>query len=104
MESELQPASIFLTRQLFRAQIESDALLIRFVDNEAAVNHQVSWMMRAADDDFELTVLPGDRSEALWRQVTDVDRRAATAFRISVPVSTVERVLSRVSFGQRGGG
>lgn len=101
LASELQPASIFLTTQRFGALIESkpamDALLIKFVDNEAAVNHQAGWMKRAADDDFEVTSLPADQSEALWRRVADVDRSAATSFRISVPVSAVESVLSKLT-------
>jgi FAD/FMN-containing dehydrogenase len=104
LASELQPASIFLTTRLFGALMESkpatDALLIRFVDNEAAVDHQVSWMKRAADDRLELTSLPGDQSDALWRQVADIDRSAAAACRISVPVSTVEAVIAKL--GTRG--
>jgi glycolate oxidase FAD binding subunit len=98
--SELQPASIFLIRQLSGGVIEStparDALLIRFVDNEAAVNHQVSWVKRAADDDFEFTALRGDQDEPLWQQVAGIDRSAANAVRISVPVSDVESVLAKV--------
>jgi glycolate oxidase FAD binding subunit len=98
--SGLQPASIFLTRQLSGGVIESrpasDTLLIRFIDNEAAVNHQVSWIKRAADDDFEFTSLPGDQGEPLWLQVAAIDRRGANAVRISVPVSDVESVLAKV--------
>lgn len=98
--SELQPASIFFTRQLSGGVIESrpgsDALLIRFVDNEAAVNHQVGWIKRAADDGFEFTALPGDQGEQLWEQVAGLDRRAANAVRISVPMSDVESVFAKV--------
>jgi len=99
--SELQPASVFLTRHLSPHVIESrpasDALLIRFVDNEAAVDHQINWMKRAAsDENFEFTSLPGDQGEPLWQKVAGIDRGAANAVRISVRVSELESVLAKV--------
>jgi glycolate oxidase FAD binding subunit len=102
LASELQPASVFLTKRLVDDLIESreeDALLIRFIDNEAAVNHQVDWVNRATDDDFEvkLTLLTDDQGEPIWRRIADLDRRAANAVRISVPVSTVESLLAKLA-------
>ncbi|HTG16120.1 MAG TPA: FAD-binding oxidoreductase, partial [Blastocatellia bacterium] len=102
LASELQPASVFLTKRLVDDLIESreeDALLIRFIDNEAAVNHQVDWVNRATDHNFEvkLTLLTDDQGEPIWRRVADLDRRAANAVRISVPVSTVESVFAKLA-------
>lgn len=100
LAAELQPTSVFLTRRLIDNLIgsreEKDALLIRFIDNEAAVNHQVDWAKRATDHDLELklTLLTGDQGKPIWQRVADLDRRAANAVRISVPVSTVESVLA----------
>lgn len=103
LASELQPASVFLTKRLVDDLIgsreEEDALLIRFIDNEAAVNHQVDWVKRATDHDNELklTLLTGDQGEPIWRRIADLDRRAANTARISVPVSTVESVLAKLA-------
>ncbi|MEK6303590.1 MAG: FAD-binding oxidoreductase [Acidobacteriota bacterium] len=94
--SELQPASIFLARRLIESRPEVDALLIRFVDNEAAVNHQVGWIKRAAYDDFEVRLLSEDEAEGDWRRLARVDRMAAHAVRISVPVSAIESVVGQV--------
>ena len=103
LAAELQPASVFLTKRLVDDLIESreegDALLIRFIDNEAAVNHQVDWVKQATDHDIELklTLLTDDQREPIWRRVADLDRRAASAVRISLPVSTVESVLAKLA-------
>ena len=103
LASELQPASVFLTKRLLDDLIgsreEEDALLIRFIDNEPAVNHQVDWVKRATDHDLELklTVLTDDQGEPIWVRVADLDRRAANSARISVPVSTVESVLAKLA-------
>jgi glycolate oxidase FAD binding subunit len=102
LAAELQPASVFLTKRLVDDLIESmeeaDALLIRFIDNEAAVNHQLDWVKRATDHlELKLMLLTDDQGEPIWRRVADLDRRAANAVRISVPVSTVESVLAKLA-------
>jgi glycolate oxidase FAD binding subunit len=73
--------------------------LIRFIENEAAVNHQVDWVKRATDPGLELklTLLTDDQGESIWRRVADLDRRAANAVRINVPVSAVESVLAKLA-------
>jgi len=95
--SELQPASIFLARGLTELRQESDVLFIRFVDNEAAVNHQIGWIERAAYDDFGPTLLTDDEAAHCWRQVAGVDLMAGHAVRISAPVSAAESLLSKVA-------
>jgi glycolate oxidase FAD binding subunit len=103
LAAELQPTSVFLTRRLIDDLIgsteEGDALLIRFIDNETAVNHQVDWMKRATDPvlELKLTLLTDDQGESIWLRVADLDRRAENAVRISVPVSTVESVLAKLA-------
>ena len=57
-----------------------DALLIRFVDSEAAVEHQVNWVIRAIDETCETTVLGENEAEAVWAEVADFDQRARHAF------------------------
>jgi glycolate oxidase FAD binding subunit len=103
LAAELQPSSVFLTKRLVDDLIESreegDALLIRFIDNQAAVNHQVDWVKRATDHDLELKLrlLTDDQGEPIWRRVADMDGRASNAVRISVPVSTVESALAKLA-------
>ena len=103
LRSELQPASVVLTRQLSATISESslsgDALLMRFIDNEEAVNHQVGWVTREAASDFEVTSLTDDGCEQVWNQVNEIDTAAANAVRISVRVSGVKPILATLCNG-----
>lgn len=91
LASELQPASVVLTRRLFATLASSwpdDALLIRFIDSEAAVEHQVNWVMRAIDDSYLGTRLSADEADTTWAEVADFDQQAVRV-RFSVPLSAV---------------
>ncbi len=58
LASELQPASIFLTRRLFAdTRFGNDALLLRFIESEAAVKHQMDWVERATGNDYQYVVM-----------------------------------------------
>ncbi len=99
--SELQPASVFLTKQLLSNLSASSAgterVLIRFIDNDAAVRHQVDWIKHEIGDDIDVTVLVDDDSESLWQRVANIDQSATNSVRISVPVSTVGSRLGRLT-------
>lgn len=96
--SGLQPASVFLTRLLVdESSPKTERLLIRFIDSDAAIRHQVDWIKQEIGYEFDLTVLTDDDGEALWHQVADIDQRGANAVRISVPVSTVASTLARLA-------
>lgn len=99
--SELQPASVFLTKRLAvdlnGSSAETDRLLIRFIDNDAAVRHQLDWIKHEAGDEFDLTELIDDDSESLWQRVADIDQSGTNAVRISVPVSTVGAKVGRLA-------
>jgi glycolate oxidase FAD binding subunit len=91
LASELQPASVVLTRRLFESagpNWPDDALLIRFIDSEAAVEHQVDWVIQAIDQNYKATVLNENEAEAVWAEVADFDQRAMRV-RLSVPLSAV---------------
>jgi glycolate oxidase FAD binding subunit len=91
LASELQPASVVLTRRLLTTLASShpdDALLIRFIDSDQAVEHQVDWVMRALDDSFAGTVLSADEADAAWAEVADFDQ-GTIRVRVSVPLSSV---------------
>jgi glycolate oxidase FAD binding subunit len=91
LASELQPASVVLTRRLLATLASSqpyDALLIRFIDSETAVEHQVDWVMRAIDDSYVGTMLSADEADAAWSKVADFNQRTIR-IRISVPLSSV---------------
>lgn len=89
--SELQPASVVLTRRLFESVGSSapdDALLIRFNDSEAAVEHQVDWVIKAIDENYKATLLSENEAAAVWTEVADFDPRAIRVM-LSVPLSAV---------------
>jgi glycolate oxidase FAD binding subunit len=97
--SELQPASIFITSRLMKPLTGSstceDALLIRFIESEAAVKHQSGWIERALERGQTLAAL--DRSsDGVWKLVADLDRRASSAVKISVPLSSARSVYERM--------
>jgi len=89
--SELQPASVVLTRRLYSSsapRLPDDALLIRFVDSEPAVGHQVDWVIRAIDGTCEATELNENESDSVWAEVADFNQRTIRV-RLSVPLSAV---------------
>ena len=90
LASELQPASVVLTRRLPSAsvQLPDDALLIRFIDSEAAVGHQLSSVLESSGEDFKTTQLTEAEAEAVWSEVADFDT-SAIRVRFSVPLSAV---------------
>ena len=97
LASELQPASVVLTRRLCSSsapRLPDDALLIRFVDSEAAVGHQVDWVIQAIDATYEATVLSDNEADSVWAEVADFDQHAIRV-RLSVPLSAVPAELER---------
>ena len=90
LASELQPASIVLTRRLFdsSAPLLEDSLLIRFNDNKAAVDHQVEWILQTIDKNHKATMLTEDQSDKIWAAVSDFDPLPIRV-RLSLPLSAV---------------
>ncbi|MFY9610806.1 MAG: FAD-binding oxidoreductase [Blastocatellia bacterium] len=99
--SDLQPASVFLTKGLVAdlnaSSAETERLIIRFIDNDAAVRHQVNWIKHEIGDDFDVIVLIDYDSESWWQRVADIDQRATNAVRISVPIAGVASTLRKVA-------
>lgn len=98
--SELQPASIFLTRGLRAGSLGlpdgDDALLIRFVESEAAVKHQTDWIARSLDGSHDLTTLDESTGASLWQIVADIDLQAGIACKLSVPQSDGSTFFERM--------
>jgi glycolate oxidase FAD binding subunit len=99
--SELQPASITLTNMrlegAFKAGHEFDTLLLRFVDNEAAVKYQADRVMQACGGDYQTALLGGGHDAAVWAGVAEMDARRECAVRLSVPLSEAVAAYERVS-------
>jgi glycolate oxidase FAD binding subunit len=97
LASELQPASVLITRRLSAPKVSNwpeDALFIRFIDNRSAVEHQVTWMRQAHEDSRAITVLSEDEANSVWTEVADFDQ-CSTRVRISVPLSAVSDVFEK---------
>jgi len=92
LASELQPASVVFARRLsvsLTTDWPEEALLIRFINSEGAVEHQVDWVTRTLDETSFATVLtPGD-ADAVWAQVADFDQQEDIRVRLSVPLSAI---------------
>jgi glycolate oxidase FAD binding subunit len=95
--ADLQPASVVLTRRLFGSVATSesdDALLIRFIDSEAAVEHQVEWVIQTIGKNVKASQLTENEAGAIWAQVADFEQRALQV-RLSVPLSSVPTVFEK---------
>ena len=95
--ADLQPASVVLTRRLFGSVATSesdDALLIRFIDSEAAVEHQVDWVIQTIGKNVKASQLTENEAGAIWAQVADFEQRALQV-RLSVPLSSVPTVFEK---------
>jgi glycolate oxidase FAD binding subunit len=90
LASELQPASVILTRLLSPAgvQLPDDALLIRFIDGEAAVEHQLKWVGESPGESYRTTLLAEPEADSVWSEVADFDQHPIRV-RFSVPLSEV---------------
>lgn len=90
LASELQPASVILTRRLSPAgiQLPDDALLVRFIDSEAAVEHQLSSVRESIGEDLKARQLTEAEANAVWLEVADFDQHSIQV-RFSVPLSAV---------------
>jgi glycolate oxidase FAD binding subunit len=97
LASGLQPASVVLTRRLFKpshSPTPDDALLIRFTDSEAAVEHQLGWVMEAIDENCRAVTLNDDQTCEAWAEVADFNTLNVRV-RLSVPLSTVQAVFEK---------
>ena len=90
LASELQPASVVFTRALSPPGVElpDDALLIRFIDSEAAVEHQLTAVRELAAENCATTQLSEAEAGAVWSEVADFNG-GAIRVRLSVPLSAV---------------
>jgi glycolate dehydrogenase FAD-binding subunit len=97
LASELQPASVVFARRLSVSLASSwpdEALLIRFINSAAAVEHQLDWVTRALDDTSSGTVLTSGEANAVWAAVANFDQQDIRV-RLSVPLSAVSAELEK---------
>lgn len=90
--SVVQPASLYLATGL-PALSEPSALLIRFIESEAAVEYQLNELARLVDKDFQVSALSNEEAETLWQQAVNVDELAGIGVRLSAPLAEVTAVL-----------
>ena len=88
--SECQPASVVLARALTPSgvSVPEDALLIRFIDNDAAVEYQIHALRSSAGEDCGISQLSDADARAVWSEVADFNQPAIRV-RLSAPLSAV---------------
>jgi len=97
LASGLLPASVVLTRRLFKPSpplMADDVMLVRFTDSEAAVEHQVAWVMQAIDENYHAITLNDEQAGEAWSDVADFNTRNIRV-RLSVPLSDVQAVFEK---------
>jgi len=88
---DFQPASVVLTRRLGvsnGANWPDDALLIRFVDSETAVNVQLGQISELVGDDCKVREVDEAEAFTVWKAVADFDSHEVQ-LRLSVLLSAV---------------
>ena len=95
MASELLPVSVVITNHITGEgeppPSGDNAMLVRFMESERAVKHQVNWMMSALDQNYE-GAHPGDaEAESLWMRIGEWHQLRQTVLRISVPLSEIPK-------------
>lgn len=91
LASELQPASVLLTRRLFESLGSGwpdDALLVRFTESEAAVQHQLDRVVESLNENYKSALLSEHQAGEVWLAVADFQKRGIRV-KLSVPVSAV---------------
>ena len=97
LASGLQPASVVLTRRVFKPSptlTTDDSLLIRFTDSKAAVEHQIAWVTQTIDKSCRAITLNDDQAGEAWAEVADFNTRTVRV-RLSVPLSAVQAVFEK---------
>ena len=97
LASEVMPASLFLTRGAFLASVGREgewALRIRFADNNAAVRHQMSLILKLAEG---AAAVPLGEETSMWAAVANMDRLGQDALRLSVPISVTAAMVEEAS-------
>jgi glycolate oxidase FAD binding subunit len=93
--SAVQPASIFLLEALPEVA-NSAALLLRFIESEAAVTYQLNEVQSLLDGDFQAAVLSDEEAEKAWKKAVNIDELAANAVRVSVRLAAVTEVFQKL--------
>jgi len=87
LSSELQPASVVLCRRI--AGLPEDALIVRFIDNNAAVTSQIDWAIsEGSNTGCAGSIVADDEARSIWSAIQDFDQHLIRV-RFSVPVATV---------------
>src|SRR4030095_5376606 len=95
LRSELQPASVVLACRLPESMglcSQEDSLLMRFIDNEAAVQSQVTQVISTLDSSLDVNVLTQLQADTLWAAGADLSQRG-TLLKISVPISSARALF-----------
>lgn len=103
LASELQPASVVLSRGLtFTAALDGsdEALLIRFINSEAAVEHQLGWVTRSLEATSVAAVLGPGEADAAWAAVANFDEQDVR-LRLSVPLSAAPAEFEKAVLTQQ---
>lgn len=99
--SVLQPASLFLVFRL-RGLAMAQALLIRFIESEAAVEYQLNELASLLKGDFQASELGDAEAESLWQEAVNINERSDIAVRLSVPIAKVVETYQQLREAHEG--
>ncbi|HJQ69386.1 MAG TPA: FAD-binding oxidoreductase [Blastocatellia bacterium] len=91
LASEAQPASLFFT-----SGIKHSGLLVRFLDNDEAVEHQAALLARFVQPHGEAIMLGDDEASQVWSSIADCERLSENSLRLSVHLSSTSFFLDHL--------
>jgi glycolate oxidase FAD binding subunit len=95
MASELLPVSVIITNHVSGEGEPSgsgdNAMLVRFMESELAVKHQVDCIVGALDENLEAALLSEAEAGPLWTRVAEWHQLRPVVLRISVPLSELPK-------------
>lgn len=97
--SELQPSSLFLAGGQL---IGPTRLLVRFIENSAAVSYQLDRLKELVGDG-QIEQLEAAPEQSAWAEIADLDRLAENALRVSVKPSVAGQLYLKLSAEFRSG-
>jgi glycolate oxidase FAD binding subunit len=100
LAADILPVSIVLARGVLREDttpgFDGWEMSVRFVENETAVEHQISRVIEIIGSNASYSIHGGEKERAMWERLVEIDRTKAVMIKISLPLSKALEALASI--------
>jgi glycolate oxidase FAD binding subunit len=100
LAADLLPVSVVLakgvSREVTGTGFDGWELAVRFIENETAVEHQISRVIEIIGSNASYSIHDGEKERAMWERLVGIDRAGAVLVKISLPLSKSLEALGRL--------